>query len=173
MLRPRGYQFKTATLDSDDTEEAGRRPPPQFEKEFLEYCLVGCDVAIIEESVQIQTIMRYMLRQSDVGHIRLFSSLKVASKELRRYTPDLIILEWKTHPHRSADFLAWIRSGACKHLNNVPVVVTLFLPTLGTIEDIQHVGCDSVVAKPMSQKLFLKQCRLAMMRLNHEDSTSR
>ena len=121
-------------------------------------------ILIIEDDVEINDMLRILLRQNGYQTISAFSGtegLLAHSKEVSLILLDLML------PGRSGEDI--IRELKAKH--NVPVIVTSAIHDVGKKVDLFSLGADDYVTKPFHNEELLARIG-ARLRTNTEASTS-
>ncbi|MDJ0932887.1 response regulator [Breoghania sp.] len=85
--------------------------------------LESLDVVVVEDSKQMQTIIRSVLGAMRVQRVRTFDSAEKALQAMLSEPPHLIIIDWRMEPITGYQFLRSIRHRQMAPLCFVPVLM--------------------------------------------------
>lgn len=112
------------------------------------------DVVVVEDSRQMQTILRSILLSFKVERVRVFDTVDAALEAMLNEPPNLIISDWRMEPATGYQMLRLIR-----HKNMAPLcfVPLLFVTAHGTrafVEKAFRAGAHHLLAKPVSPSMI-------------------
>ncbi|WP_430512404.1 response regulator [Pannonibacter phragmitetus] len=112
------------------------------------------DVVVVEDSRQMQTILRSILLSFKVERVRVFDTVDAALESMLNEPPNLIISDWRMEPATGYQMLRLIR-----HKNMAPLcfVPLLFVTAHGTrafVEKAFRAGAHHLLAKPVSPSMI-------------------
>lgn len=120
------------------------------------------DVVVIDESRNMQSILRSILGAMKVRRVRLFSSIDEALPSMLADPPNLIVSEWRLGPSTGQRLLSMLRARFMVPLCYVPVIFLTSQATAGLIERAMTAGAHMVLIKPISPTLLAE--RIAWLR---------
>ncbi len=108
------------------------------------------DVVVIDDSKNMQGIVRSMLNAMKVRRVRLFDSTETALHAMLHEPPNLIICEWKAGVVSVHQLLRMVRARFMEPLCYVPVIIMTATPTRAIIDKAMAAGANLIVVKPIS-----------------------
>ena len=112
--------------------------------------LESLDVVVVEDSKQMQTIIRSVLGAMRVQRVRTFDSAEKALQAMLSEPPHLIITDWKMEPVTGYQLLRSIRHRKMAPLCFVPVLMVTAHGTRSLVEKALMVGAHHVLVKPLA-----------------------
>ncbi len=116
--------------------------------------LESLDVAVVEDSRPMQTLLRSMLAAHKVARIRVFDAAEAAFQSMLNEPPHLIIADWKMKPVSGYQLLRAIRHKDIAPLCTVPVVMISGHATRGLVEQAYQAGAHSFLVKPIAPAIL-------------------
>ncbi len=108
------------------------------------------DVVVIDDSRNMQGIIRSMLNAMKVRRVRLFDSTEGALHAMLHEPPNLIICEWKAGMVSGHQLLRMVRARFMEPLCYVPVIIMTATPTRASVDKAMAAGANLIVVKPIS-----------------------
>ena len=108
------------------------------------------DVAVVDDSRPMQTLLRSMLGAHRVGRIRVFDGAEQAFQAMLQEAPHLLIADWKMKPVSGYQLLRAIRHKDVTPLCTVPVIMISGHATRGLVESAFRAGAHSFLVKPIA-----------------------
>ena len=112
--------------------------------------LESLDVVVVEDSKQMQTIIRSVLGAMRVQRVRTFDSAEKALQAMLSEPPHLIITDWRMEPISGYQLLRSIRHRRMAPLCFVPVLMVTAHGTRPLVEKALRVGAHHVLVKPLA-----------------------
>ena len=121
--------------------------------------LEALDVVIVEDSRQMQAILRSILLSFKVERVRVFDTVDSALEAMLTEPPNLILADWKMEPASGYQLLRLIR-----HKNMAPLcfVPLLFITAHGTralVDRALRAGAHHLLVKPVSPSMLYSRLR--------------
>lgn len=121
--------------------------------------LEALDVVIVEDSRQMQAILRSILLSFKVERVRVFDTVDSALEAMLTEPPNLILADWKMEPASGYQLLRLIR-----HKNMAPLcfVPLLFITAHGTralVDKALRAGAHHLLVKPVSPSMLYARLR--------------
>ncbi|NBN77916.1 response regulator [Microvirga tunisiensis] len=121
--------------------------------------LEALDVVIVEDSRQMQTILRSILLSFKVERVRVFDTVDASLEAMLTEPPNLILADWKMEPTSGYQLLRLIR-----HRNMAPLcfVPLLFITAHGTralVDKALRAGAHHLLVKPVSPSMLYARVR--------------
>jgi two-component system cell cycle response regulator DivK len=116
--------------------------------------LQGKKVLVVEDTVENMRLFTVLLRMAGAEVVEAcdgVSGVETAKREL----PDLILMDIHMPGVDGLEATRRIRADALTA--NIPVVAVTALVMPRDIEEIEHVGCNGYLAKPIEPMLFAQQ----------------
>lgn len=114
------------------------------------------DVAVVEDSRPMQTLLRSMLAAQHVGRIRVFDGAEQAFQQMLHEPPHLLIADWKMKPVSGYQLLRAIRHKDIAPLCTVPVIMISGHATRGLVEQAFVAGAHSFLVKPIAPAVLYR-----------------
>lgn len=117
----------------------------------------GKHVLIVDDSTQMQRLVRQILESAGVGDTMLAGNGYEALDQVARRSFDVIIADWRMPEMDGLEFVSKLRADASKPNAKVPVVM---LTGQGTVADVKTAvasGINGYVVKPCSPVALLTQ----------------
>ena len=92
------------------------------------------DVVVIDDSRNMQTIIRSMLNAMKVRRVRLFDSTEAALHAMLHEPPNLIICQWRAGLVSGHQLLRMVRARFMEPLCYVPVIIMTATPTRAIVD---------------------------------------
>ncbi len=112
--------------------------------------LDALDIVVVEDSKQMQTILRSILVAMRVARVRTFDSAEKALQAMLTEPPHLIITDWRMEPVTGYQLLRSIRHRQMAPLCFVPVLMITAHTTRPLVEKALTAGAHHVLAKPLA-----------------------
>ncbi|PTW60573.1 response regulator receiver domain-containing protein [Breoghania corrubedonensis] len=112
--------------------------------------LESLDVVVVEDSKQMQTIIRSVLGAMRVQRVRTFDSAEKALQAMLSEPPHLIITDWRMEPITGYQLLRSIRHRRMAPLCFVPVLMVTAHGTRSLVEKALRAGAHHVLVKPLA-----------------------
>lgn len=112
------------------------------------------DVVVIDDSKNMQGIVRSMLNAMKVRRVRLFDSTEAALHGMLHEPPNLIICEWRAGLVSGHQLLRMVRARFMEPLCYVPVIILTATPTRAIIDKAMAAGANQIVVKPISPAIL-------------------
>ncbi len=112
------------------------------------------DVVVIDDSKNMQGIIRSMLNAMKVRRVRLFDSTESALHAMLHEPPNLIICEWRAGLVSGHQLLRMVRARFMEPLCYVPVIIITATPTRAIIDKAMAAGANLIVVKPISPSML-------------------
>ena len=114
------------------------------------------DVAVVDDSRPMQTLLRSMLAAHRVGRIRVFDGAEQAFHAMLQEAPHLLIADWKMKPVSGYQLLRAIRHKDVTPLCTVPVIMISGHATRGLVESSFRAGAHSFLVKPIAPAVLYR-----------------
>ena len=115
------------------------------------------DIAIVENSRAMQTTLRSMLSTFGVRRIRAYDTASEALTSMLVDPPSVVITAWNITPMNGEKLIRTMRDPEFPSLCHVPVIVATAHATLSVIDTAFSVGCNALLAKPLSPQVLQKR----------------
>lgn len=114
------------------------------------------DVAVVEDSRPMQTLLRSMLAAQRVGRIRVYDGAEEAFHAMVQEAPHLVIADWKMKPVSGYQLLRAIRHKDIAPLCTVPVIMISGHATRSLVESAYQAGAHSFLVKPIAPAVLYR-----------------
>ncbi len=106
---------------------------------------------VVDDQPHQRRLITETLRQWGAGRIDQAASAEECFKQLRFYTPHILITDWDMADGAGIDLVKRIRAGAAGvPLKKIPVIMVTERNTLADIETARNCGIDEFILKPFS-----------------------
>ena len=122
----------------------------------------GKSVLIVDDSLQMQRLVRQLLENAGAGDTMFASNGLEALELLRRRSFDLIIADWKMPEMDGLTFVSKIRADTAKPYARIPVIMLTGQSTINDVRTAVATGINGYVIKPCSPKALIAQVEKAM-----------
>jgi len=112
------------------------------------------DVVVVDDSKNMQGIVRSMLNAMKVRRVRLFDTTEAALHAMLHEPPNLIICEWRAGGVSGHQLLRMVRARFMEPLCYVPVIILTATPTRSIIDRAMAAGANLIVVKPISPAIL-------------------
>ncbi|WP_319773463.1 response regulator [Breoghania sp.] len=112
--------------------------------------LSALDIVVVDDSKQMQTIIRSVLLAMRVARVRTFDTAEKALQAMLTEPPNLIITDWRMEPVTGYQLLRSIRHRQMAPLCFVPVLMITAHTTRPLVEKALKAGAHHVLAKPLA-----------------------
>lgn len=116
-------------------------------------------VIIIEQSREMQRLLRAMLSGYGIREVRTFSNSERAATAILTDPPGMVLLNWDSVPFDGASFLKLIRHQNMYPVCLVPIIVMFSEARKQLVESALKLGAHAVVAKPMAPAMLFARMR--------------
>jgi two-component system phosphate regulon response regulator PhoB len=114
------------------------------------------DVAVVEDSRPMQTLLRSMLAAQRVGRIRVYDGAEEAFHAMVQEAPHLVIADWKMKPVSGYQLLRAIRHKDIAPLCTVPLIMISGHATRSLVESAYQAGAHSFLVKPIAPAVLYR-----------------
>lgn len=111
-------------------------------------------VLIIEQSREMQRLLRAMLSGYGIRDVRAFSNSERAANAILTDPPSMVLLNWDSVPFDGASFLKLIRHQNMYPVCLVPIIVMFSEARKRQVESALKLGAHAVVAKPVAPAML-------------------
>ena len=111
-------------------------------------------VLVIEQSREMQRLLRAMLSNYGIREVRMFSDSERAANSILADPPGMVLLDWDSTPYDGASFLKMIRHENMYPVCLVPIIVMFSEAKKRQVESSLKLGAHAVVAKPMAPSML-------------------
>ena len=117
----------------------------------------GKNVLIVDDSVQMQRLVRQLLEAAGVGETMLASNGIEALDLIRKRQYDVVIADWRMPEIDGLTFVSKLREDKSKPYANVPVVMLTGQSTANDVKTAVKTGINGYVVKPCSPNALIAQ----------------
>lgn len=117
----------------------------------------GKSVLIVDDSVQMQRLVRQLLEAAGISDTILAGNGFEAFDHVRRRSFDLIIADWLMPEMDGLTFISKLRADKSKPYADTPVVMLTGMSTAADVKTAVASGINGYVVKPCSPKSLLAQ----------------
>lgn len=121
--------------------------------------LEGLDAVIVEDSRQMQAILRSVLLSFKVERVRVFDTVDSALEAMLSEPPNLILADWKMEPSSGYQLLRLIRHKNMAPLCFVPLLFVTAHGTRALVDKALRAGAHHLLVKPVSPSLLFSRLR--------------
>lgn len=121
------------------------------------YNLSRLSVMIVEDNAFMLKLIKDILRTFGLREIRTAMDGAEALKELRIFSPDFIILDWKMTPIDGIEFLQLLRTASDSSNPTVPVIMLTGHTEINMVMKARDAGANEFLSKPISATALYKR----------------
>lgn len=122
----------------------------------------GKSVLVVDDSLQMQRLVRQILETHDPAEVLVASNGKEGLELMQRRKFDLVIADWLMPMMDGLTFVTKIREDESKAYARVPVVMLTGQSTASDVKKAVAVGINGYIIKPCSAKVLLTQVQQAL-----------
>ncbi|MEN6541032.1 response regulator [Parvibaculum sp.] len=115
------------------------------------------DILIVDDSAQMQSLLRTILRGFGVAEMRQARDGTAALAEIALRAPTLIISDWEMAPMNGGEFLRHLRRVGGEPACFVPVIVLTAHASRDIIEEAFNQGATQLLVKPVTPANLLQR----------------
>jgi len=116
------------------------------------YMLENFAVLVVDDNRYMLHILREVLYALSIRKIRLAADAAQAFKELRHFSADLIITDWRMEPLDGLDFVRLVRTAKDSPNPYVPIIMLSAYTEFRLIQEARDAGVNEFLAKPVSPR---------------------
>ncbi|MGE0746573.1 MAG: response regulator [Rhodospirillales bacterium] len=109
-------------------------------------------VMVVDDNRHMRALVMSVLHALGVGTAREFAEAQEAYRELGRFKPDLIIVDWHMEPLDGLEFARMVRNAAKSPTPYVPLIMLSGYTEMKRICEARDVGVNEFLAKPISAR---------------------
>ncbi len=118
-------------------------------------------VLIVEDEPDIQELIRFNLSQSGF-ETECVESTELASVEMQKFHPDLILLDIMLPGTSGIEFCSWLRKS--DKYNSIPIIMLTALDSEKDIINGLDAGADDYIPKPFSPNILISRIKALLRR---------
>lgn len=107
-------------------------------------------ILAIDDSRDMQLIIKSILHELGVGDVRVVSDAAVAFQELKSFAADIIIVDWFMSPLDGLDFVRLVRTAKDSPNPYIPIIMLTGVTERQRITEARDAGVNEYLAKPVS-----------------------
>jgi CheY-like chemotaxis protein len=107
-------------------------------------------ILVIDDSRDMQLIVKSILHELGAKHIRVVSDAALAFQELRGFPADLIIVDWYMEPLDGLDFVRLVRTARDSPNPYIPIIMLTGYTEFRRVSEARDAGVNEYLAKPVS-----------------------
>lgn len=115
------------------------------------------DVVVVEDSRNMQTILRSMLTGLGVAKLRIYDRADVALKDMALEPPHLVVSDWRMEPMSGLRMLHAMRHRRMLPLCFVPLLIVTGHATREFVESAFRAGAHQLVVKPVAPSVLAQR----------------
>lgn len=121
------------------------------------YDLTRLSIMVVEDNAFMLKLVKDILRALGVRDIKTASDGADALRELRVYSPDIIILDWMMEPIDGIEFLKMLRTATDSANPTVPVIMLTGHTEIKKVLHARDTGANEFLTKPLSATALYKR----------------
>ena len=107
-------------------------------------------ILVIDDSRDMQLIIKSILHELGVKYIRVVSDAALGFQELQSFPADLIIVDWYMEPLDGLDFVRLVRKAKDSRNPYVPIIMLTGFTEHHRVAEARDAGVNEYLAKPVS-----------------------
>lgn len=131
--------------------------PPMTRHAAYGRSIESLDVVVVEDSRNMQTILRSMLTGLGVAKLRIYDRADVALKDMALEPPHLVVSDWRMEPMSGLALLKAMRHRRMLPLCFVPFLVVTGHATRDLVENAFRAGAHQLVVKPVAPAILAQR----------------
>lgn len=118
----------------------------------MAYVLKNLRILVVEDDFAMRELLRDVLKAFDVGEIRTAHDGNSAIQELRKFSADIVIIDWHMTPMNGLECLKHIRQSHDTPNPFVPVIMLTAFSDKPRVLASRDAGITNFMAKPVTAK---------------------
>jgi len=114
------------------------------------YAFSNLNILLIEDDPSMRALIRDVLTAFDVGSVQTATDGARAYDLLRRYSADIVIVDWLMQPVNGLEFLRRVRTAADSPNAYVPTIMLTAYTEVGRVLECRDAGITEFLAKPIT-----------------------
>lgn len=123
------------------------------------FSLHDVSLLIVDESVVVRSLIKWALKSSAAGAIREAADGTQAMRVLERFSPDVILVNWRTQPIEGLAFVRRIRNSETNAHAYARIVMLSKCRRYRQVLAARDAGVDEFLVKPLSRAGLLAGIR--------------
>lgn len=112
---------------------------------------------VVEDNAFMSRVIQDILRALGIRQIRTATDGAEGLRELKVYSPDFIILDWRMTPIDGIEFLQILRTASDSANPMVPVIMLTGHTELANVIHARDAGANEFLSKPVSAQALYKR----------------
>ena len=122
--------------------------------DLQKYDLKNMKVLIIDDTINMLTLMKSMLGRIGISQIETVSDAPSGFDRLSVFPADIVIVDWQMEPLDGHDFIRLIRTDGKTKDRKIGLFMTSGLPEQQRVRAAMKAGADDFMAKPFSTNIL-------------------
>lgn len=127
-------------------------PRPEYDIERMSFM-------IVDDNKHMRVLVKHILNSFGVRNICEASDGADAFKELKTFSPDIVICDWEMDPLDGIDFVRLVRKGEDSPNHFMPIIMLTGYTETSRVLEARDAGIHEFLAKPISAKALYSRIR--------------
>ncbi|WP_321393453.1 response regulator [Emcibacter sp.] len=114
-------------------------------------------ILVVDDNENMVTLLQAMLTAFGTEQLKVAYSAQDALKIMRKWTPDLIITDWRMKPMGGYEFVKLMRSESNYPECFIPIIVVSAYSEITRVKEAQAVGVNQFLVKPVSPESLYRR----------------
>ncbi len=120
----------------------------------MSYDLKDLNVLLVEDDLSMRELLRDILLAFDVGSVETALDGSRAYDLMRRYSADIVIVDWLMSPVNGLELVKRIRNAKDSPNAYIPVIMLTAFTDIKRVKECRDAGVTEFLAKPVTAQTF-------------------
>lgn len=125
----------------------------------VEYDIERMSFMIVDDNKHMRVLVKHILNSFGVRSISEATDGADAFKELKTFSPDIVICDWEMDPLDGIDFVRLVRKGDDSPDHFMPIIMLTGHTETNRVMEARDAGINEFLAKPISAKALYARIR--------------